>query len=164
MAWQARGLGNGTSPPPPRTSVVSGATRETVRSESGLANKTRQGRTFATIPKSTSKMSPFFGKFVIQNLRGWLKTVPNLLQDLVCVRNWRKAGQTRCSKPGPSKRGVLLIRRPPQRKWWPARVTRPVLRIKSPLHHHFNARRPGIGSPNRSLEERKLVLRIAKLA
>ena len=28
-----------------------------------------------------------------------------------------------------------------QRKWWPARVTRPVLRIKSPLHH-FNACRP----------------------
>lgn len=26
-------------------------------------------------------------------------------------------------------------------KWWPARVTRPVLRIKSPLHH-FNACRP----------------------
>jgi len=25
--------------------------------------------------------------------------------------------------------------------WWPARVTRPVLRIKSPLHH-FNACRP----------------------
>ncbi len=29
-----------------------------------------------------------------------------------------------------------------QRNWWPARVTRPVLRIKSPLHH-FNACRPG---------------------
>ena len=28
-----------------------------------------------------------------------------------------------------------------QRTWWPARVTRPVLRIKSPLHH-FNACRP----------------------
>jgi len=25
--------------------------------------------------------------------------------------------------------------------WWPARVSRPVLRIKSPLHH-FNACRP----------------------
>jgi len=33
--------------------------------------------------------------------------------------------------------------------WWPARVTRPVLRIKSPLHH-FNACRPKIGSPGRS--------------
>ena len=32
-----------------------------------------------------------------------------------------------------------------QRKWWPARVTRPVLRIKSPLHH-FNACRPEDGS------------------
>src|ERR1017187_3035789 len=32
---------------------------------------------------------------------------------------------------------------------WPARVTRPVLRIKSPLHH-FNACRPKIGSPPRS--------------
>jgi hypothetical protein len=31
-----------------------------------------------------------------------------------------------------------------QRKWWPARVTRPVLRIKSPLHH-FNACRPKNG-------------------
>src|SRR6185312_6493711 len=29
----------------------------------------------------------------------------------------------------------------PAFKWWPARVTRPVLRIKSPLHH-FNACRP----------------------
>jgi len=33
--------------------------------------------------------------------------------------------------------------------WWPARVTRPVLRIKSPLHH-FNACRPKIGLPGRS--------------
>ena len=33
------------------------------------------------------------------------------------------------------------IRRPG--KWWPARVTRPVLRIKSPLHH-FNACEPGV--------------------
>ena len=40
------------------------------------------------------------------------------------------------------------IRRPGN-KWWPARVTRPVLRIKSPLHH-FNACRPKIGSPGRS--------------
>ena len=40
------------------------------------------------------------------------------------------------------------IRRPGT-KWWPARVTRPVLRIKSPLHH-FNACRPKIGSPSRS--------------
>ena len=40
------------------------------------------------------------------------------------------------------------IRRPGN-KWWPARVTRPVLRIKSPLHH-FNACRPKIGSPSRS--------------
>ena len=29
----------------------------------------------------------------------------------------------------------------PAMNWWPARVTRPVLRIKSPLHH-FNACRP----------------------
>ena len=29
----------------------------------------------------------------------------------------------------------------PSEGWWPARVTRPVLRIKSPLHH-FNACRP----------------------
>ena len=39
--------------------------------------------------------------------------------------------------------------RRPGNKWWPARVTRPVLRIKSPLHH-FNACRPKIGSPSRS--------------
>jgi hypothetical protein len=37
------------------------------------------------------------------------------------------------------------------KSWWPARVTRPVLRIKSPLHH-FNACRPRIGSPSRSSE------------
>src|SRR6267378_2109904 len=39
----------------------------------------------------------------------------------------------------PSKGDVLLVRRPG--KWWPARVTLPVQRIKSPLHH-FNACRP----------------------
>ncbi len=39
------------------------------------------------------------------------------------------------------------IRRPGN-KWWPARVTRPVLRIKSPLHH-FNACRPKIGARGR---------------
>ena len=33
-------------------------------------------------------------------------------------------------------------------KWWPARVARPVLRIKSPLHH-FNACRPKIGARDR---------------
>ena len=33
-------------------------------------------------------------------------------------------------------------------EWWPARVTRPVLRIKSPLHH-FNACRPN-GARGRS--------------
>jgi hypothetical protein len=36
------------------------------------------------------------------------------------------------------------IRRPGN-TWWSARVTRPVLRIKSPLHH-FNACRPKIGA------------------
>ena len=36
-----------------------------------------------------------------------------------------------------------------QRKWWPARVTRPVLRIKSPLHH-FNACRPEDGARGRT--------------
>jgi hypothetical protein len=39
--------------------------------------------------------------------------------------------------------------RRPGNKWWPARVTRPVLRIKSPLHH-FNACRPKTGSSSRS--------------
>src|SRR4051812_5951411 len=34
-------------------------------------------------------------------------------------------------------------------KWWPARVTRPVLRIKSPLHH-FNACRPKRVMPSES--------------
>ena len=38
--------------------------------------------------------------------------------------------------------------RRPGNKWWPARVTRPVLRIKSPLHH-FNACRPKIGARGR---------------
>src|SRR6266436_7992107 len=38
------------------------------------------------------------------------------------------------------------IRRPGN--WWPARVTRPVLRIKSPLHH-FNACRPKNGARDR---------------
>ena len=40
----------------------------------------------------------------------------------------------------PSKGAVLRLD-DPAIKWWPARVTRPVLRIKSPLHH-FNACRP----------------------
>ena len=35
-----------------------------------------------------------------------------------------------------------------QMNWWPARVTRPVLRIKSPLHH-FNACRPEYGARGR---------------
>ena len=50
-------------------------------------------------------------------------------------------------------RGNELARRAeaPSEGWWPARVTRPVLRIKSPLHH-FNACRPKIGSPSRSLK------------
>ena len=42
-----------------------------------------------------------------------------------------------------------------QRKWWPARVTRPVLRIKSPLHH-FNACRPGKWSQSRVLPSAEL--------
>ena len=44
--------------------------------------------------------------------------------------------------PGPSgsKPGMLLLHHEAL-KWWPARVTRPVPRIKSPLHH-FNACRP----------------------
>jgi len=42
-----------------------------------------------------------------------------------------------------------------QRKWWPARVTRPVLRIKSPLHH-FNACRPKEWSQSRVLPSAKL--------
>ena len=42
-----------------------------------------------------------------------------------------------------------------QRKWWPARVTRPVLRIKSPLHH-FNACRPKKWSQSRVLPSAKL--------
>ena len=33
--------------------------------------------------------------------------------------------------------------------WWPARVTRPVLRIKSPVHH-FNACRPEDGARGRT--------------
>ena len=40
----------------------------------------------------------------------------------------------------PSKGAVLRLD-DPAIKWWPARVTRPVPRIKSPLHH-FNACRP----------------------
>ena len=42
-----------------------------------------------------------------------------------------------------------------QRKWWPARVTRPVLRIKSPLHH-FNACRPEKWSQSRVLPSAEL--------
>ncbi len=42
-----------------------------------------------------------------------------------------------------------------QRKWWPARVTRPVLRIKSPLHH-FNACRPEKWSQSRVLPSAQL--------
>ena len=44
--------------------------------------------------------------------------------------------------PGPSgsKPGMLLLHHEAV-NWWPARVTRPVLRIKSPLHH-FNACKP----------------------
>ena len=42
-----------------------------------------------------------------------------------------------------------------QRKWWPARVTRPVLRIKSPLHH-FNACRPEKWSQPRVLSSAEL--------
>ncbi len=42
-----------------------------------------------------------------------------------------------------------------QRKWWPARVTRPVLRIKSPLHH-FNACRPIKWSQSRVLPSAEL--------
>ena len=42
-----------------------------------------------------------------------------------------------------------------QRKWWPARVTRPVLRIKSPLHH-FNACRPKKWSQSRVLPSAEL--------
>ena len=41
------------------------------------------------------------------------------------------------------------------RKWWPARVTRPVLRIKSPLHH-FNACRPKKWSQSRVLPSAEL--------
>ena len=41
--------------------------------------------------------------------------------------------------------------------WWPARVTLPVLRIKSPLHH-FNACRPRIGSSRHSSGERRRML------
>lgn len=88
------GFGNGISLSPPRTSVVSGATMETVRSLSGLAHKTKQGRTMATIPRSTSTMSPFSGQFVIQNCRGRPEVVPDFLQGLVGLRDWRKRGQT----------------------------------------------------------------------
>ncbi len=42
-----------------------------------------------------------------------------------------------------------------QRKWWPARVTRPVLGIKSPLHH-FNACRPKKWSQSRVLPSAEL--------
>jgi hypothetical protein len=42
-----------------------------------------------------------------------------------------------------------------QRQWWPARVTRPVLRIKSPLHH-FNACRPKKWSQSRVLPSAEL--------
>jgi hypothetical protein len=67
---------------------------ETVRSLSGLAHRTRQGRTLATIPKSTSTMSPFSGKFVIQDFRGRAEVVPDLLQGLVGFRERRKRRQT----------------------------------------------------------------------
>src|ERR1051325_476521 len=87
------GFGNGISLSPPRTSLVSGATRETVRWLSGWAHRTRQGRTFATIPKSTSIMSPFLGEFVIQDFRGRPEVVPNFLEDLIGLRDRRKRGQ-----------------------------------------------------------------------
>ena len=45
-------------------------------------------------------------------------------------------------------KGCCPTVRRPGNKWWPAKVTRPVLRIKSPLHH-FNACRPKIGARGR---------------
>ena len=59
---------------------------ETVRSLSGSAQRTKQGRTLATIPKSTSTMSPSSGKFVIQDFRGRAEIVPNLVQGLLEVK------------------------------------------------------------------------------
>jgi hypothetical protein len=54
-------------------------------------------------------------------------------------RGWTR---TNIRVPQARERGPT-IRRPGiyNEGWWPARVTRPVLRIKSPLHH-FNACRP----------------------
>ena len=50
------------------------------------------------------------------------------------------AGDGLAPPRSPSKGDVLLLD-DPARKWWPARVTLPVLRFKRPLHH-FNACRP----------------------
>ena len=44
-----------------------------------------------------------------------------------------------------TKETCRLLRR--GEKWWPARVTHPVLRIKSPLHH-FNACEPKVAFSN----------------
>ncbi len=57
------------------------------------------------------------------------------------ARNCTSIRVPHCGSTGPT------IRRP-GKNWWPARVTRPVLRIKSPLHH-FNACRPKIGARGR---------------
>ena len=66
----------------------------------------------------------------------------------VCSPERRMAAGDGFAPPhSPSKGDVLLVRRLGN-KWWPARVTRPVLRIKSPLHH-FNACRPKIGARGR---------------
>ena len=43
--------------------------------------------------------------------------------------------------PRPPSKGDVLLLDDPAMNWWSARVTRPVQRIKSPLHH-FNASRP----------------------
>jgi hypothetical protein len=57
-----------------------------------------------------------------------------------CVRPELATGAGVAPAFAPSKGAVLRLD-DPAFKWWPARVTRPVPRIKSPLHH-FNACRP----------------------
>ena len=63
-------------------------------------------------------------------------------RDMILFHHRAKLAASPGFAPGPSgsKPGMLRLHHEAM-NWWPARVTRPVLRIKSPLHH-FNACRP----------------------